>query len=108
MSKNCELLKNLSDCLTEEVLQDIVRKEKNLGSQNVEIISWDFGEANAKGDSYLSVVSKIHIKSRVNDNLQDTKIVVKSLPRNSSRKKTFRSTEFFYTETMFYSEVYLC
>lgn len=107
MGKDRDLLRGVSDFFTEEILREIVAKEKNLKPSDVEIVSWDFGKASAKGEGYLSTVNKVGITGRkVSDGERlETKIVVKSLPKNIGRRKTFRSVEFFHNESIFYGEV---
>ncbi|XP_014214807.1 uncharacterized protein LOC106643981 [Copidosoma floridanum] len=105
MNKDLSLLKGVSVYFTEETLRSVVAKEKNVDPKVVEILGWDFGRANAKGDSHLSVVQRVKIKSKVNDNETEMSYIVKSFPQNIGRKKTFRSEEFFYNEITFYNEV---
>ena len=107
MGKDRDLLKGVSDYFTEETLREMVAKEKNLKPAEVEITSWDFGKASAKGEGYLSTVNKVGITGRRigSGESLETKIVVKSLPKNIGRRKTFRSAEFFHNESIFYSEV---
>ena len=105
MSRNEDLLLVVSDCFTEKALQDILAKSSKEKRQDVKVLSWDFGTAAAKGDSYLSTVNRILVKGEVKGNPIDVKIVVKSLPKNVGRRKTFRSADFFYNEITFYEEV---
>lgn len=105
MGKDQCLLKSVSDFFTEETLKEIVAKDKNLDPAQIKIDSWDFGAATGKGDNYLSEVSKVLVVSRLKNEVFYTKIVVKSLPKNPGRRKTFRSAEFFRNEIIFYSEV---
>lgn len=106
MSRNIDLLISVSDSFTEKILEDILAKATKEKAKDVKILSWDFGEASAKGDSYLSTVSRILVKGEVNGKSTEVKLVVKSLPRNLGRRKTFRSADFFYNEITFYEEVY--
>ncbi|XP_033222887.1 uncharacterized protein LOC117176730 [Belonocnema kinseyi] len=105
MSRNMDLLNSVSDSFTEKTLEDILAKATKDEGQDVRILSWDFGEASAKGDSYLSTVSRILVKGEVNGKPTEVKLVVKSLPKNLGRRKTFRSADFFYNEITFYEEV---
>ena len=107
MSRNTDLLIGVSDKFTEKTLQDILAKLTCSRSENTKIVSWDFGAAIPKGDSYLSTVSRILVKGEVNGNSVEMKLVVKSLPKNLGRRKTFRSSDFFYNEITFYKEVCL-
>lgn len=103
MTKDKEILKSISKLFTEKTLENVVRKAT--GENDIEIIDWKSEEASAKGDSYLSTVTRITIEAIVNNKKNDFKIVVKSLPENLVRRKTFRSTEFFRNEITFYSKV---
>ncbi|OXU16940.1 hypothetical protein TSAR_016076 [Trichomalopsis sarcophagae] len=105
MAKDKSLLEDVSKYFTEETLQNIVGTLSNEDVKNVEVLSWDFGDANAKGDSYLSTVNKVTIKAKVKNQEKDVKIVVKSLPNNMGRRKTYRSADFFRNEIMFYTEI---
>ena len=105
MNKDLNLLKEVSSYFTEETLKNIVAKENNVSVDNVEIFDWDFGEASAKGDSYLSVVNRVEVRSKVKNEISVMKLVVKSLPNNIGRRKTFRSVEFFHNEIIFYTKV---
>lgn len=105
MSRDKNLLEGVSKYFTEKTLQNIVAKVHNEDPQNCEILSWDFGNASAKGDSYLSTVDRITIKSKVMGIEKEVKIVVKSIPNNVGRRKTYRSDEFFRNEINFYTEV---
>lgn len=73
--------------------------------KNAEVHGWNFGEASGKGDSYLSQVNKIKIRGTVDGTEKEVSIVVKSLPKNIGRRKTYRSAEFFHNEIMFYTKV---
>ncbi|XP_031782547.1 uncharacterized protein LOC116415680 [Nasonia vitripennis] len=101
-AKDVSLLKRVSIYFTEDVLKKVVAPEN---PNNVEILSWDFGDASAKGDSYMSIVDRVTILSKIDGKIVETRIVVKSLPQNKARRITFRSVEFFDTEIIFYTEI---
>lgn len=101
--KDYSKLKGVSDYFTEQSLQDILCMLRN--GKNAEILSWDFGEASAKGDSYLSTVNKIKITGIVDGKQEQASIVVKSLPKNIGRRRTYRSEEFFRNEIIFYTKI---
>lgn len=105
MSKDKSLLESVSKYFTENTLQNIVAKVCKEDIENIEVISWDFGNASKVGDSYLGKIDRIVIKSRVKDEVKEVRIVVKSLPNNIGRRKTYRLDEFFHNEIIFYSEV---
>lgn len=103
MAKDKSLLQGVSDLFTEETLEDIFRKVS--GEKDVKILSWDFGEASGKGDSYLSVLDRIKVVGEAGGKPTQISLVVKSMPRNMGRRKTFRSTDFFYNEISCYTRV---
>lgn len=106
MAKDKSLLESVSKYFTESSLANIVAKSLNEDAKNVTILSWDFdNESVKKGDSYLSTVDRVTIKSKIKNQEKETKIFVKSLPNNLVRRKTFRSVEFFHNEIMFYAKV---
>lgn len=107
MSRDVKELKQVSELFTEDTLKEIIRKAKNCDEKDVvNVESWDFGSANKKGDSYLSTVSRVTLKATINDGQKvQVKIVVKALPSNIGRRKTYRSVDFFKNEIAFYSQV---
>lgn len=98
-------LSDVSDKFTEEVLADVLRRAYD--GRKVRLTDWNFGEGFAKGDSYLSTVSKGRLHGIVDDSGQQVQVnlVVKSIPKNVGRRKTFRSGEFFGNEIIFYTKV---
>ncbi|KAK0076663.1 hypothetical protein PV325_005040 [Microctonus aethiopoides] len=103
MTKDYQRLAIVSKLFTEKTLKDILLNKT--GGKNVSVTGWIFGDASAKGDSYLSTVDRITIEGIVDEEPITVKVVVKSLPRNLGRRKTFRSTDFFYNEIIFYSKI---
>lgn len=103
MSKDLSLLSGVSKLFTEETLEEILRKVS--GEKEVKVLSWDFGEAANKGDGYLSIVDRVKIAGEAGGKPIDVSLVVKSMPQNLGRRKTFRSTDFFYNEVTCYLEV---
>lgn len=103
MTKDYQRLTIVSKLFTEETLKDVLINET--GGKNVSVTGWSFGDASAKGDSYLSTVDRIIIEGISDEKPITVKVVVKSLPRNLGRRKTYRSTDFFYNEIIFYSKV---
>uniref|UniRef100_A0ABD2XMK2 CHK kinase-like domain-containing protein n=1 Tax=Trichogramma kaykai TaxID=54128 RepID=A0ABD2XMK2_9HYME len=59
MHKDVEALQSVSKYFTEDSLRKIVAKAEKKGEQEVEILSWSFGEASEKGDGYLSTIDRI-------------------------------------------------
>lgn len=105
-SKNRVNLSDVSDKFTEKVLADVLRKTCN--GKKVRLTNWEFGEEFAKGDSYLSTVNKGKLHGVMDDSpWQQVRVsfVVKSIPKNVGRRKTFRSGEFFSNEIIFYTKV---
>ncbi|XP_046484171.2 uncharacterized protein [Neodiprion pinetum] len=104
MSKDKSLLSGVSKLFTEQTLEDIIRK--TTGEKDVEILSWDFGEASKKGDGYLSIVDRVTVKGEAGGKPASVSLVVKSMPQNIGRRKTFRSKDFFYNEIICYTEIF--
>lgn len=105
-SKNRVNLSDVSDKFTEKVLADVLRKTCN--GKKVRLTNWEFGEEFAKGDSYLSTVNKGKLHGVMDDSpWQQVRVsfVVKSIPKNVGRRKTFRSGEFFSNEIIFYTKI---
>ncbi|EFN66534.1 hypothetical protein EAG_11028 [Camponotus floridanus] len=105
-SKNRINLNEVSDKFTEELLTDILCKEYN--GKKVQLTDWDFGEGFTKGDSYLSTVNKGKIYGIIDDDTQQhvqVNFVVKAIPKNIGRRKTFRSADFFRNEIIFYTQI---
>lgn len=99
-------LSDVSDKFTEEVLADVLCRAYN--GKKVQLTDWNFGEGFAKGDSYLSTVNKAKLYGILDDNPKQqvqVNIVVKSIPKNIGRRKTFRSKDFFGNEIIFYTKV---
>ncbi|XP_043288986.1 uncharacterized protein [Venturia canescens] len=103
MDKDLHLLSGVSKYFTEETLQNAIRKLT--GSSDVTITGWTFKPPPTKGDSYLAQVDRITVFANADGKDIEKKLVVKSLPKNIGRRKTFRSVEFFHNEINFYKEV---
>ncbi|KAL2735212.1 uncharacterized protein V1478_002852 [Vespula squamosa] len=100
---NLAELNKISAKLTKETLEKILAAECN--ETDVKLTDWDFGDASAKGDSYLTVVNKVKLNGLANGTPVQTDIVIKSLPQNLGRRKTYRSTVFFRNEVAFYTKI---
>ncbi|KAF7401580.1 hypothetical protein HZH68_007400 [Vespula germanica] len=96
-------LYDISAKLTKETLESILAAECN--ETNVKLTDWDFGDASAKGDSYLTVVNKVKLNGLANGKPVQIDIVIKSLPQNLGRRKTYRSIIFFRNEVAFYTKI---
>ncbi|KAI4504355.1 hypothetical protein M0802_000826 [Mischocyttarus mexicanus] len=101
--KNQVDLSTISVKLTKEILESILIEKYNV--KDVKITDWDFGDASAKGDNYLSVVNKVKVNGIANGKPVQADIVIKSLPQNLARRQTFRSTDFFENEVAFYTKI---
>ncbi|XP_067003280.1 uncharacterized protein [Anabrus simplex] len=104
--KNKDLLKQISPKLSEECLQRYLRMSS--GVKDINLVKYDIGGSDtAKGDSYLSIVTRLKVEGlSLSDNKTHTlSLIVKGLPANIGRRKTFRSCEFFRNEVNFYNEV---
>ncbi|CAK9829094.1 hypothetical protein ANTRET_LOCUS6498 [Anthophora retusa] len=102
-SKDYAKLKDVSDVFTEETLKDILYKVYN--GKEINVLSWDFADLNTKGDNYLSIVHKIKVTGTVDGEKVHVNLIVKGMPKNVGRRKTFRSAEFFNNEIEFYTKV---
>ncbi|XP_046822234.1 uncharacterized protein LOC124425658 [Vespa crabro] len=96
-------LNEISAKLTKEILESILAAECN--ETNVKLTDWDFGDANVKGDSYLTVVNKVKLHGLAKGKPVQVDIVIKSLPQNLGRRKTYRSIIFFRNEVAFYTKI---
>jgi len=104
--KKCINLSEMNDKFSEEVLTSILSKK--FGGKEVQLTDWLFEEGSAKGDNYLSNVYKGKVNGVIDDDLKQhvqMNIVVKSMPKNSGTRKTFRIADFFRNEILFYTEV---
>ncbi|OAD59667.1 hypothetical protein WN48_08775 [Eufriesea mexicana] len=102
IDKDYAKLKEISECFTEETLQNILYTVYN--GKEINILSWKLAEASAKGDNYLSDVNKIKITGTIDEKEVEVNLVVKSLPKNIGRRNTYRSPEFFHNENAFYTK----
>ncbi|XP_034176256.1 uncharacterized protein LOC117602401 [Osmia lignaria lignaria] len=102
-SKDYGKLKDVSSHFTEETLKNILCTVHN--GTEVNVLSWNFGQASAKGDNYLSTVNKIKVNGIVDGKEIQVSLVVKSLPQNIGRRNTYRSVDFFHNEIIFYTQV---
>lgn len=103
INKEYGKLTEISVRFTEETLKHILRVVNN--GKEVNVLSWDFDETSSKGDNYLSTIYKIKVIGTVDGKEIEVGSVVKGLPKNIGRRKTYRSTEFFSNEIMFYTKV---
>jgi len=104
--KNRFNLSDISDMFTEEVLAEVLCKMYN--GKKVQLTDWNFGEGFAKGDSYMSTVNKGTLHGVMDGSPRQqvqVNVVVKSIPKNIGRSKTFRSKDFFANEIVFYTKV---
>ncbi|XP_066601530.1 uncharacterized protein [Prorops nasuta] len=102
-TKNLSLLREISAKFTEETLKECF--VKIYGRKQIEILSWQIGSAGGKGDYYLSTINKANVKALVDGKEAEVNVIIKSLPNNIARRKTFRSAEFFQNEINFYLKV---
>ena len=103
INKEYGKLTEISVHFTEETLKHILRVVNN--GKEVNVLSWDFDGTSSKGDNYLSTIYKIKVIGTVDGKEIEVGSVIKSLPKNIGRRKTYRSAEFFSNEIMFYTKV---
>ncbi|XP_020296148.1 uncharacterized protein LOC109861064 isoform X2 [Pseudomyrmex gracilis] len=99
-------LSEISDKFTKEVLTEILCKANN--GKKVQLMNWSFGDGFTKGDGYMSTINRGTIYGVVDDDPKQNvqvNIVVKSIPKNVGRRKTFRNADFFRNEIAFYTQV---
>lgn len=87
---------------TETTLLEIVQKI-HPGSS---VSSWEIDNCSTRGSSYLSEVSRLNVTGVHGEKEFLVKAFVKCLPKNQSRKQTFRSAEFFNREIEFYDKIW--
>ncbi|XP_063704718.1 uncharacterized protein LOC134834102 [Culicoides brevitarsis] len=94
-------LSDISTKFTQETVDAIVCR-----SGGVKSTAWRFVGGFKKGDSYLSQVFRLQIDGqRENGEKFQVNTVIKSIPNNVGRRKTFRSDDFFRNEINFYEHV---
>ncbi|KAG4079925.1 hypothetical protein HA402_006237 [Bradysia odoriphaga] len=94
-------LETISSKFTTEVLDTIVR---NRGGTRHK--SFRFGDGFRKGDSFLSDVYRLIVTGIKEDETEfELQMIIKSMPKSLSRRKTFRSAGFFRNECRFYEVV---
>ncbi|XP_055541041.1 uncharacterized protein LOC129727327 [Wyeomyia smithii] len=98
-------LDNISPMFNGATLNDII---SDYGGHNC--TSWHFEDSGlGKGDCYLSEVYRMRVvddTSRKDDDKPlEVKLVIKTIPKNVGRRKTFRSADFFRNEINFYNIV---
>ncbi|KAK9298052.1 hypothetical protein QLX08_008407 [Tetragonisca angustula] len=103
INKEYGKLTEISVHFTEETLKHILRVVNN--GKEVNVLSWDFDGTSSKGDNYLSTIYKIKVIGTVDGKEIEVGSVIKSLPKNIGRRKTYRSAEFFSNEIMFYTKI---
>ncbi|XP_032680862.1 uncharacterized protein LOC116848657 [Odontomachus brunneus] len=105
-NKKVDLSSMVNHKFTQEVLTDILCKVYD--GKKVQLTDWKFGDGFTKGDNYLSTVYKGVLYGITDDKAKQeiqVNFVVKFIPQNVARKKTFRSSDFFSNEIIFYTQV---
>ncbi|KAJ9582655.1 hypothetical protein L9F63_023004, partial [Diploptera punctata] len=94
----------ISPKFTEETLLTILKRAT--GSDSIKLIKYEVsGDTTRGGDSYLSTLVRMKIEGLIDNKSYPVSIVIKTLPKNIGRRKTFRSCDFFKNEVSFYNEV---
>lgn len=103
---NSDVLLQISQEFTEDTLVSILKK--SAVADDVELVRYEIiGGASRVGDSYLSTLNRLRVEGMVNKKPYSLAVIVKGLPANIGRRKTFRSVEFFRNEAAFYNEARL-
>ncbi|EFA02417.1 uncharacterized protein LOC663797 [Tribolium castaneum] len=103
-----DLQKIISPKFTQQVINDIIKKKSGLSDICVKKI--ELGASSKKGDSYLSNICRFTINAtgKTQEGHQESisiPVIVKYLPKNIARRKTYRSTDFFENEIIFYEKI---
>ncbi|XP_017885864.1 uncharacterized protein LOC108628456 [Ceratina calcarata] len=101
-NKDYAKLKEVGKYFTEETLRTALQ---TVHGKEAIVLSWECNTRDATGDSYLSTIYKIKVNGTVNGKEVQVSMVVKCLPENLARRKTFRNQEFFSNEIAFYTKV---
>lgn len=103
MADDFKTLTGVSPLITNERLNESLTK---WFGEDTTFTHWEYVGDTGKGDSYLSELIRIKIYG-LNSNKESKHVqcVLKSIPKNVSRRLTFRSNEFFYNEISFYEKV---
>ncbi|XP_072946368.1 uncharacterized protein [Epargyreus clarus] len=73
--------------------------------EKVTFTHWDYVSDTGKGDAYLSEVIRIRIHGKTDEGIpKHVQVILKSIPKNTSRRLTFRSHDFFKNEIDFYQQ----
>ncbi|PSN55206.1 hypothetical protein C0J52_00622 [Blattella germanica] len=94
-----DALRQISPKFTEETVLNILKRAT--GNDNVKLVKYEMAESNTRGgDSYLSSLFRLKIEGTANGKTHVVPVIIKALPKNIGRRKTFRSTEFFENEVL--------
>uniref|UniRef100_A0A1L8DN26 Putative juvenile hormone-inducible protein n=1 Tax=Nyssomyia neivai TaxID=330878 RepID=A0A1L8DN26_9DIPT len=91
----------ISTACTEDKLRELLKKEGDFDYKGYEFV----GGFSKKGDSYLSEVFRLRVDGEKPGATKCLNFVVKALPKNIGRRRTYRSTDFFSNEIAFYDEI---
>uniref|UniRef100_A0A336M4I1 CSON012053 protein n=1 Tax=Culicoides sonorensis TaxID=179676 RepID=A0A336M4I1_CULSO len=90
-------LSDISIKFNEKTLNEIIAKYSG-----TKCTGWRFVGGFKKGDSYLSQVFRLQIDGQRGKDTIQINTIIKSIPKNVGRRKTFRSADFFRNEIHFY------
>jgi hypothetical protein len=103
---NRDALLQISPEFTEETLVSTLKKASM--ADDVQLVRYEVtGGSTRGGDSYLSTLNRLRVEGMVNKKPYSLAVIIKGLPANIGRRKTFRSAEFFRNEAAFYNEARL-
>ncbi|CAD6215701.1 GSCOCG00000512001-RA-CDS [Cotesia congregata] len=100
-----DLSEVISSKFGEKNLKNILSKATGHEISKISDTGCEFEANSTKGDNYLSVVHRVRIHGLVDGKQIETRVIIKTLPRNIATRKTFRSAEFFENEINFYNKV---
>ncbi|XP_046972779.1 uncharacterized protein LOC124539431 [Vanessa cardui] len=95
-------LLHVSPVLTNDILSKALSEWFHT---DVVFTHWEYVSDTGKGDSYLSELIRIKIHGTSEGAPYHVQVILKNIPKNTCRRLTFRSEEFFQNEINFYKRV---
>ncbi|XP_059486393.1 uncharacterized protein LOC132203001 isoform X1 [Neocloeon triangulifer] len=96
-------LQIISPLFTEEILLKIIRVA--VKDETASIKAFSVSYATAPGEGYLGIVYRIIADAQTGGATTRVSFIVKGLPQNLARRKTWKIPSFFKNEVLFYSHV---
>jgi hypothetical protein len=96
-------LQVISPLFTEALLEKIVRTAVHNDSASVQSHAVTY--ATAPGEGYLGIVYRVRAEVLSGGSVRQLSFIVKGMPHNMARRKTWKIPSFFRNEVLFYSHV---